>query len=69
MITITVNGKPRALEREMSLLDLLQAHAIRADMVAVEHNGEILNKNHFSGVVVKAGDRLEIVRMMGGGAV
>ncbi len=68
MITVTVNGKLREIEQEMPLLEFLRRHDIRSELIAVEHNGEILNKNHFTGAVVRAGDRLEIVRMMGGGA-
>ena len=67
MITLTVNGKTRELAGETPLLDFLAQHNLNPQAVAVEYNGEIAPKPTYSQIVLRAGDRVEIVRMMGGG--
>ena len=67
MIELTVNGKPRTIEREMSLLDYLAELGINPQIIAVEHNGEILKRDRYGEAQLRAGDVLEIVRMVGGG--
>lgn len=66
-VTVTVNGKRREIEREMPLLDFLAAHDVNPRLVAVAINGEVLPKGDYATAVVRAGDTLEIVRMVGGG--
>ena len=67
MIQLTVNGKPREIDREMSLLDYLKQLGINPQIVAVEHNGEIVRRERYAEARLGAGDVLEIVRMVGGG--
>lgn len=67
MITLTVNGKPRELPDQTPLLDFLEQHKLNPQAVAVEYNGEIVPREKYAGVTLRAGDRVEIVRMMGGG--
>jgi sulfur carrier protein len=67
-VRITVNGKPREIEREMSLPDFLQAHDINPRLVAVAINGDVIPKDQYAAAMVRAGDALEVVRMVGGGA-
>lgn len=69
MMQITVNGKPRDLEREMQLPDFLRTHEIDPRLVAVAINGEVVPREQYDQVRVRAGDTLEVVRMVGGGAV
>lgn len=66
-ITLTVNGKPREIEREMDLPEFLQALQIDQRLVAVAHNGEVVPRGEYGRVRLRAGDSLEIVRMVGGG--
>lgn len=66
-LTLTVNGKPRTLPAETPLVGYLKDHGIEPRAVAVEHNGEILRRERFDEVVLRGGDRLEILRMIGGG--
>jgi thiamine biosynthesis protein ThiS len=66
-IEVTINGKARHLEQETSLTDFLKSHDISNLMIAVEHNGQIIDREQYSQVVLRAGDRLEIVRAIGGG--
>ena len=68
MIALTVNGKTREIAEPMTLLAFLQAHNVDPRLIAVEHNGEIVRRDCYEAVTRAAGDRLEIVHMVGGGA-
>lgn len=68
MIELTVNGKPRTIEQEMSLLDYLSQLGINPQIVAVEHNGQIIRRERYGEARLASGDVLEIVRMVGGGS-
>lgn len=67
MIELTVNGKARQVERPTSLLAFLEDNQIDPRIVAVEHNGEIVKRERYAETDLADGDRLEIVRMVGGG--
>lgn len=69
MISVTINGKPRELEAETPLPQLLRLLDIDTRRIAVAVNGEVVPKRHYDGVVVRDGDVLEIVRMVGGGSL
>lgn len=62
-----VNGKEIELKRGMTLAKFLAAHNYRAELVAVERNGQIVPRAEFSAAVLKDGDELEIVSFVGGG--
>ena len=66
----TVNGKPRRTGEgtEMALLAFLAASDVNPKLVAVAINGEVISKGRFADAVVREGDEIEIVRMVGGGA-
>jgi thiamine biosynthesis protein ThiS len=68
----TVNGKPRATETgdgaSIALLVFLAAHDVNPKLVAVAINGDVIPKSTFADAVVREGDAIEIVRMVGGGA-
>jgi thiamine biosynthesis protein ThiS len=66
-IELTINGKARQLEKESTLTDFLAANGISNMMIAVEYNGDIIQRDTYAQVELKAGDRLEIVRAIGGG--
>jgi len=64
---IELNGAPREVDEGRTLPALLAELGAAPEHVAVEHNGEILERTDFARVVLRAGDRLEIVRFVGGG--
>lgn len=66
-MSLTVNGKPRAVDGPLTLLGLLEQLGVDPRIVAVEHNGEIVKRTRFAETALSNGDRLEIVRMVGGG--
>lgn len=67
MISLEVNGKQVELERPTPLVDYIQGLGIDPRAIAVEHNGEILERSDYASTTLRAGDRVEIVRMVGGG--
>ena len=67
MITLQINGKKVELESPLPLVLYLESLGVNPRTVAVEHNGEIVERSAFAATVLKDGDRVEIVRMVGGG--
>lgn len=67
MVNVTVNGKPRQIEPGATVGDYLRQLGINPLAVAVEHNGAVLKRELFDATPIREGDRLEVVRMMGGG--
>jgi thiazole synthase len=67
-MTVTVNGKPRAIRDGMSLLQLLEELDVQPSRVVIEHNRQIRRKEDFAGTSIHPGDELELVYFVGGGA-
>ena len=68
-VTIYLNGKKEEIEKEMNLSNLLQAKKIRSEVVTVELNDKIIERDKYNDVFLQADDRLEFVYYMGGGEV
>lgn len=68
---VFINGKEEVIEREpITISDLLVIKKVKMpDMVTVEHNEEIVDRENFSKTYVKNGDRIEFLYYMGGGKV
>jgi sulfur carrier protein len=66
-MTVTVNGRPHQFEAELTVPELVQRLAITFPRIAVAHNGVVLRQDEHGGTVVRDGDTVEIVRMVGGG--
>ena len=66
-MTLTINGETRNVEDDMTLRAFLESLALRAQMVVVERNGEIVPRERFADTPLAPGDTLEIVQMMAGG--
>ncbi len=70
-LTLTLNGQRRvfdALAETPSLDDLVVELGLKADRVAVEHNGQIVARPDWTSTRLHQEDRLEIVHFVGGGA-
>jgi|BEDMetMinimDraft_2_1075160.scaffolds.fasta_scaffold01360_2 sulfur carrier protein len=67
MIEATINGKKVTLEKEITVTDYLTQLRVDPRVVAVELDGEILEKKDFDSKLIKNGSIVEIVRMVGGG--
>lgn len=68
MISLRINGKDVQLEQPMPLPDYLRELGVDPRGVAVEVDGEILDRKSLMFHVLQAGQVVEIVRMVGGGA-
>jgi sulfur carrier protein len=69
-LTIQLNGQSRAfseLTSPANLVSVITALGLKADRIAVEHNGEIVSRTAWAQAQVTEGDRLEIVHFVGGG--
>ena len=66
-ITVVVNGEPRDVRDEASLLDLLQSLDLDPRVVVVEHNRQIVRRPALAATTLHAGDRVELVHFVGGG--
>lgn len=67
MLNLRVNGETRAIERVMTVQEFLEAHNMVLPFMAVARNGEVLHKHEYPKVLLQDGDRIEVVRMVGGG--
>jgi sulfur carrier protein len=67
-VRITVNGKPMEVEAGLTVEGLLTLLAVKREYTAVAVNREITRKADYATVELSEGDRVEIVRPMGGGA-
>jgi sulfur carrier protein len=66
-ITLEINGESQACPNDITLPQLLTRRGLNPRLVAVEYNGEILHRQFWSDTLIQAGDRLEIVTIVGGG--
>jgi thiazole synthase len=66
-IAIHVNGDLRHVTVGLTLAEMLRELGLDARKVAVERNLEIVPRGTFDEVLVRDGDRLEIVHFVGGG--
>jgi thiamine biosynthesis protein ThiS len=64
---IMVNGEPMEVADGISVEALLVHLGVRRDYTAVAVNREVTPRAAYAQVVLAAGDRVEIVRPMGGG--
>jgi sulfur carrier protein len=67
MIRVVINGESRVMEQSQTVADYLESFGLNPRFVAVARNGEVLAKEDFASVMIAEGDKLEIVRPVGGG--
>ena len=66
-MTIRVNGEPLEVAGPVTISALLADLNIDPRLVAVEHNVVVVKRAQYDTVVIKDGDEIEIVRIVGGG--
>ena len=66
-ITIRLNGQEKDVEAGLTLDELLRRLELPDRRVAVERNLEVVPRDRYGATPVEAGDRLEIVTLVGGG--
>ena len=66
-IKIIVNGKQMTVNLKYSLKNLIDKLNLSIKKVAIELNRQIVNKKRISKIILKPGDKIEIVNFIGGG--
>ncbi|MBL8879082.1 MAG: sulfur carrier protein ThiS [Phycisphaerales bacterium] len=64
---MTLNGRPYALAARLTVAALLRELALPPERVAVELNEQLVRRARFDETLLQAGDRVEIVTLVGGG--
>jgi len=65
-VQVKINGKPEEIQSG-TVLDLLNAKKIEPQMVAVEVNDKVLERDHLATTHLNEGDQVEFLFYMGGG--
>jgi len=66
-IKIRLNGKVKSIQQNTKLINLIKILKIPIKKVAIELNREIIDKKKLDKIVLKKGDKIEIVHFIGGG--
>ena len=69
VVTVQLNGELREVPEGLSLAALIEWLKLPRDRVAVERNLEIVPRARWNVTPIQAGDRLEVVHLVGGGSV
>ena len=64
---IQINGAPYEINGGTNLNELLNKLKIQKNKVAIEVNGEIVEKNKYPNIILSKDDKVEIVHFIGGG--
>jgi len=64
---LQINGEQRDLAGGLTIARLIEHLGMKPDRVAVELNLEIVPRAQWPAMVLKDGDKLEIVHFVGGG--
>jgi len=65
-IDIELNGETRSVAAD-NLAELVIEMGLEQRMIAIERNLEVVPKSQYGMTGLKAGDRIELVHMIGGG--
>ena len=64
---IQLNGFPYEIHDGTNLNELLNKLKIQKNKVAIEVNGEIIEKNKYPNLILNKDDQVEVVQFIGGG--
>jgi thiamine biosynthesis protein ThiS len=64
---IQLNGAWAEITAPLTLSGLLSLHKLKPETVVVEYNLRVPQKNEYDRIELGEGDRVEIVKFMGGG--
>ena len=67
MIRVTINGEEREFPDEAPLSEYVSSLGVNPKMIAIAYNGEVLRRDEWDEITLSDGDRLEVVRAVGGG--
>lgn len=66
-IEVVINGKKEEIEEGSTIAQILKGRNIRPEMVAVEVNGEVVERDLYGTLELKQGDQMEFLFYMAGG--
>jgi sulfur carrier protein len=66
-IHIELNGRRHEVREGLSVAELVLELGLRPEIVAVEVNQELVTRDRRGATVLRSGDRVELVTMVGGG--
>jgi thiamine biosynthesis protein ThiS len=66
-MTIQVNGEPRSTGESVTVAELLRELGVSTPYVAVELNLEVVPRAKHAETLLREGDQLEVVTLVGGG--
>lgn len=64
---IVVNGEEREIAEGVTIATLIELLQLPPGRMAVERNREVVPRGRHADTVLREGDRLELVRFVGGG--
>ena len=68
MIEVQINGIKEKFEPGTTVAAVLETKSVRPEMVAVEVNGELVQKGEYTRLTLKPGDQMEFLHYMAGGS-
>lgn len=66
-VQIMVNGEPASIAGGETVADLVRRFGLAPERVAIEINTTLVRRADFAATPLGAGDRVEIVTLVGGG--
>jgi thiamine biosynthesis protein ThiS len=66
-LQVIINGEGRQVPAGLNVIGLLGHLGLPLERVAIERNMDILSRTDWDKTTVSAGDRFEIVHLVGGG--
>ncbi len=67
LLNITLNGSSVEIEKQVTLIELLESKGIEHEKVIVEYNYDIIMRDDWNNTVLKEDDNIEVLRFVGGG--
>ena len=68
MVAIVLNGEPKEIAADQTILDLVKSLNLPAERLAIEHNLQIVKRDRWNERPLVDGDKVEIVQFVGGGS-
>jgi len=66
-VQITLNGKNEQIEEGTTVSEVLKTKNVRPEIVAVEINGEIIDRDEYETMQLRRGDEMDYLHYMAGG--
>lgn len=67
MIEISLNNTPTSIAADMPLNEAITCWGMANNKIAVAINGEFVPRSSYPQYILKAGDKIDIVKPVGGG--